>query len=65
MKFEMNGELKREVVEAAGNRGGGRCGTARNGKGKWVDPAGRLHELRVIRPSDRLPELRDAMPTSG
>jgi hypothetical protein len=29
MKFEMGGEVKREVAEAMGNRGGGRCGTGR------------------------------------
>src|SRR5712691_818578 len=40
------GEVKREVAEGAGNRGGGRCGTAGNGGGKWVDWAAALGAAR-------------------
>jgi O-acetyl-ADP-ribose deacetylase (regulator of RNase III) len=54
------GELKREVAEAAGNRGGGKCGTAEWGGWKWVDRAGRLYELCVRRPSESLNFLQRA-----
>jgi hypothetical protein len=33
MKFERDGEWKHEVIEAMGNRDGGRCGTGRDGRG--------------------------------
>src|SRR5579862_9111469 len=41
----VGGELRREVREAAGNRVGGRGGTARDGEGERVDRAGGFYEF--------------------
>ena len=43
----MGGELKREVAEAAANRGVEEGVTPGMGRGKWVDRVGEFYELGV------------------